>query len=51
MVDTILNKIEEINNDDEVFPIVINYNFDEETERKRIREFLNNPCYKDDWDD
>lgn len=46
-----VNKIEETNNDDEVMPIVVNYNFDEEAERKRIREFLNNPCYKDDWDD
>lgn len=51
MVDIVVNKIEEINDDDEVMPIVVNYNFDEETERKRIREFLNNPYYKDDWDD
>lgn len=48
-----VNKTEETEeiNDDEVIPITLNQSFNKEAERKRIREFLNNPCYKDDWDD
>ena len=48
-----VNKTEETEeiNDDEVIPITLNQSFNKEVERKRIREFLNNPYYKDDWDD
>ena len=44
-------EIEEIIDDNEIIPITPNQSFNKEAERKRIREFLNNPCWKDDWDD